>query len=92
MVETKRGKYWGAYTDIPWKKEGGGQKGQGNSFVFRFDKENIAVFKPADGKAEVWHTENEIFSMGKPHLSNTTLSNRFKCLPGTDRNTIICGE
>ena len=40
-MKTKKGIVFGCYTDIAWKRQGCGKKGNGNSFVFRFPDEEV---------------------------------------------------
>ena len=37
---TKRGRVWGAFTDIPWRNDGKFAKGKNNTFAFSFDAKN----------------------------------------------------
>lgn len=80
FVLTKRGKKWGAYTDIPWAQTGEFVEGNGNTFVFTFDDNTneLLTFRLNGKKSEVFHANDQIFSLGKPHLSDAELSSRFK--------------
>ena len=40
---TKRGRIWGAFTDIPWKSDGEFAKANGNTFCFCFEQDNDLI-------------------------------------------------
>lgn len=56
---------FGMFTDVTWFNRQRTSSGDGNSFVFSFDKDQIIIFKhKGGGRDETWHADHEIFAMG----------------------------
>ena len=99
VVKTSKGRVWGGYTDIPWKNNNEVASGNGNSFVYTFNDNQITVFKhQGEGKEEVWHKTNLIFSMKSPAIDGDRglallgIEYGDQTLTRDQRRTVLCGE
>ena len=51
------------YTNIKWDHTGELVKGNGNSFLFKFEGEKIYATRAKKGQVEVCHSSHQIFNM-----------------------------
>lgn len=51
------------YTDIAWSTTDRGKTGRGNSFCFRFNDDELVVFKVSSHNQEIFQSKNHIFNM-----------------------------
>ena len=93
---------WGMYTDIEWQPTGGYKRGDGNTFIFKFDNETqqVTKFKIKEGADEVYHSSNTVFSTSGPcavfdekaQTSFAALYNSCDIPEGTDDCYVLAGD
>ena len=91
---------WGMFTDIAWKDSGKNAAGESNSFVFKFDGNNIKVYPCLGlGPTEVTHSSQHVFAMmGGPvaitqnRRASAVIGQSYVVPRGENRWTLLCGE
>ena len=71
VIKTDKGRIFGAFTDIPWGDDDQPKKLNGNSFCYKFDQDDLTIFKLKPGLVEVCHSSRSklIFDMyHNPHI------------------------
>ena len=85
------------YTDIPWSDSGKKIKGNGNSFVFEYYKDDLIIYKVENGQYEVQHSKFVLFCMhGGPYIVNLngqacTNFSKYKAIYKTEWRNRLAG-